>query len=307
MGQAARDDAELYRLTGDERYARRFALILRAFADVMPGWVPWFSRRDEARPANRPLHLRSYFPPTAESEVFVGETPSVRPANRDDAEVRKHWRPSLLLRRPVPADGRANEFVAIHEAFRDQPSIHSIEMLQAPARDRAPVLRIAHAEGTDLVISSPKALATSVAGVSTRGRLGILRQKPDGSGDVFLYDTPSLAFQDREFTAPPSATVAVQAISRDGSALVVSAPPADSKALLRPGAPLRVGLGDGTLHAYSLEEVKTNDDGTLSLLTRPHPGFRIEADGSARETHFPRRSLPGPVRLHIDSIFEEAF
>lgn len=266
-----------------------------------------FSATWTARTEGGPVYLKSYFPATTESYVFSGRTPSVRPAQRDNAEVLEHWRPSLLLRRPVPEDGSANAFVAIHEVFSDQAAIRSIDLLQDPSDDRALVLRIAHTEGVDLVVSSPQVVSTSVAGVSTRGRLAVLRQDSGGGGEVFLYDTSSFAFEEVEFTAPPSAVVSVRTISDDGAALVIAPPPEGSKTLLRSGAPLRVGLGDGVIHAYTLESVEANDDGTLNLVTSPRPGFRLEANGSAQETNFPRRSLDGPVQLYIDSILRTNF
>ena len=113
--------------------------------DYRPFRAPWYAYgflhnlRAANAPAGKALAvdfpgLRVTLFPEAGSRLILGENPSIRHADEDDAKLDQFERPFLLLRHD--AKGRRSTFTAVLEPYNSAPSVTSVERMENGLRVR---------------------------------------------------------------------------------------------------------------------------------------------------------------------------
>ncbi len=240
------------------------------------------------------------------SEAFLGKSPSIRRAGKDDTKAFSFWMPQLIVRRRGIAPLQS-VFAAVEEPFSGGPFLSSVEPLTlTPADPTAVALRITHGNVVDTIISTldepPYPPRLTADGVKLHGRLGIVRREAGKTTGLWLVAGSSLASPDASLTCQTPLHVGdIERATRkaDGQpedALFVSEGLPAGTTLH--GAWMIVTHGNGFTHGYEIDRVEVREGKTVVILTQDH-GLRIEGD-KTREVFFPRREMTGPNRYRID-------
>jgi hypothetical protein len=146
--------------------------------------------RASAVPAETPLHvtfraarrsgacLRVTLWPQPASRLVVGENPSIRKAEEDDAKLEDFQRPFVMLRRQAE-DGRST-FAAVLEPHTATPFLGRMERLSIPGATLA--LRVQIEDRTDLIV-----YGAARPGVALILDIDLkLRERPSVAGEVLI-------------------------------------------------------------------------------------------------------------------------
>ncbi|MFH1266084.1 MAG: heparinase II/III family protein [Planctomycetota bacterium] len=239
------------------------------------------------------------------TEVFLGSSPQVRPAEGDDRKVYDHWMPQLVVRRSGEAP-LAGVFAAVHEPFRPEPFLGDVLALPLEeSDDYAVALKVPHGDLEDTIVSTldepPYPERRLSGGIRFQGRLGVLRERAGKVVAAWLVDGISLGKGDFVLTceAPrwegtiESATRKADGAAADSFVTTAELPPGDALA----GRWMIVTHAGGHTHGYEINAVAPAEGKSVILLRDDH-GLRI-ADGTTEECYFPRRKIPGPNRFII--------
>jgi len=239
------------------------------------------------------------------TEVFLGESPQVRPAEGDDRKVYDYWMPQLVARRRGPAP-LASVFAAVHEPFRPEPFLMKVAPVAFdPPHDDAVALEVHHGELVDTIVSTldepPYPERRLPGGIRIRGRLAVLRQRAGRVVAGWLIDGSLLSRNEFSLTCEtPRITGVIESATRkadgaDADTFVTAAelPPGETLA----GQWMIVTHSGGHTHAYEISSVERRDTKSIVFLHDDH-GLKI-ADGATEECYFPRRKFTGPNRFHV--------
>ncbi len=246
--------------------------------------------------------VRTHLLGVAPTEVYLGETPSVRRAGvgtkGDNRKVLDFWMPQLAARRTGEAPLHS-VFAAVEEPFAGEPFLDSVSRLEvSPADENCVALQVTSGEITDTIISTlddaPYPERT-VDGVTMRGRLGVVRRV---AGEV----TAMWLFQGHELTAGEDSIATdddlyagtIERATRiaDGAehdAFITDADLPMGEDLQ--GAWIIVTHGNGFRHGYEIDRIEREGDETTIILTADH-GLRVAGD-TTEEVYFPRRTIEG--------------
>jgi hypothetical protein len=246
------------------------------------------------------------------AEVLLARSPAIRPAGENNAEIYKHWRPVIVVRRQ--GDGLKSAFTAVHEPFEGKPFLQSVRRLEIARGDGETVgVWVESAAGVDyhLLNTSNDARCEAMGESPLRlaGRYGFVRTRAGKVTAAYLLDGTELSFGDYKLSAPPPPKGKVEAVrSRDKGAnedaLVVSPECAASADQL--SRRVLVEFGGGSVRALLMTGLR--NEGGKTVVTLGHdPGFEIAPDGmKARETYFPHREIAGEVKFRIpNSVYHE--
>jgi len=245
------------------------------------------------------------------TEVILARTPSVRPAHENNAEIYKHQRATLVVRRK--GKKLSNVFAAVHEPFEGDPFIRSVEPLGVQGGPMAVGLRIESSAGVDYHLLQPSAearcavKAESALSLTLTGRYGFVRVRKGKVVAAYLLDGTLLKFGTREIKVPRCPAGKVETTHSkyrgdDSDALIVS--PAVHRPDGDEGRHVIVHFGDGTTYALEIDRIEKQAGKTVIHLCH-EPGFEI-VPGGARQTFFPHREIAGQVKFRIPcSIFRE--
>ena len=257
----------------------------------------------EGKPAGK--GVRSYLLGGTDTEVFLGKSPRVRPAEGDDRKVYDYWMPQLVVRRRGEAP-LASLFAAVHEPFQPEPFIDGARVLPLdPPGGDCVAMEIRHGEVVDTIVSTldapPYTERRLPDGISIKGRLSILRQRAGKVAAAWLVDGTRLSKGDFALTCDASryeGTIDSATRKADGAALdsfVTAAELPSGDALA--GRWMIVTHGSGHTHGYEIQSVDRADGRSVIILRDDH-GLRI-AGGTTEERYFPRRKFDGPNRFVI--------
>lgn len=239
------------------------------------------------------------------TEVFLGQSPRVRPAEGDDRTVYDYWMPQLVVRRrgPAPLEG---VFAAVHEPFRPEPFLTKVAPLALdPPDDDAVALKVHHGDLVDTIVSTldepPYPERRLPGGIRIRGRLAVVRQRAGRVVAAWLIDGSLLSRNQFSLTCKtPRITGVIESATRradgaDADTFVTAAelPPGETLA----GQWMILTHSGGHTHAYEISSVERRDGKSIVSLCDDH-GLKI-ADGATEECYFPRRKFTGPNRFHI--------
>ncbi|MGE0760639.1 MAG: heparinase II/III family protein, partial [Pirellulaceae bacterium] len=249
--------------------------------------------------------VRTHMLGAPDTQVLLGNSPRIRQAEREDSKVYDYLMPQLVVRRRGAAP-LASTFVAVHEPFRDQGWLESVQSLPLPSDDASAVaLQVRHGDAIDTILCT----AGDDAGRSVRlangraldGRLAIVRERAGRLEQAWLIDGRRLTWGERSIQQePPRYEGAIESSERkaDGAAVdafVTSQPLPDGDALA--GQWLIVTHGNGMTHGFEIERVERKDDRYVVVLRDDH-GLLI-AGNRTEEYYFPRRTFLGPNRFVV--------
>lgn len=241
----------------------------------------------------------------ASTEVFLGRSPRVRPAEGDDRKVYDYWMPQLVVRRRGSAP-LSSTFVAVHEPFKPSPFIREVRGLALdPPADFAVALQVRHGDFTDTIVSTldkaPHTERQLPDGVVVRGRLAIVRERGDRVMAAWLVDGTRVTKGSFGLTLKePCFEGTIEATTRraDGAAddaFTTSTPLPVGNTLA--GQWMIVTHGNGYTHGYEIDHVERRDGKSIIVLRDDH-GLKISGE-QTEEGYFPRRKISGANRFVI--------
>ena len=226
----------------------------------------------------------------ADSELFVGDAPSVRRADEDEPLLDQFRMPMLMVRQKGRSPSR---FMAVHEPFRNKAFIDSVEV--EDIGERGVYLKVRHQGGTDHIVLQPGTEVFRMGDLTFQGEVGFVREQ-DGEARVMgLWGGEKVQWQTTRLTGGGIYTGQVTDVLRieDGApyhALVVNGL---SEIEDIDGAVAVVTFGDGTTRGLRVQRMEGEQ-----IILEDDPGFRITNTGMAH-CFFPLREIEGAVQLQI--------
>jgi hypothetical protein len=245
--------------------------------------------------------LRSHLPGPQDAEAFLGDAPSIRRAEENDALVDRDRMPIFMARRQGKAQ-LCSAFAAIHEPFEKEGWIRRVARICTEEESDAVALQVDHNGVTDHVVHrvSPGNRVLQAGDLALEGEVGFVRER-DGVAEMMgLWGGTRLRWRDQEIEAGGVLETEVQRTLReedgDGcNGLVVDRDLPDADALI--GATVVVTFGDGSTLAYVVKEAQTVG-GESCLVLDGDPGVAVDQEG-ARHLFFPLRDILGRVGCRI--------
>jgi hypothetical protein len=248
--------------------------------------------------------IRTHLIGGATTEVFLGKSPRVRPAEGDDRKVYDYWMPQLVVRR-VGAAPLISTFVAVHEPFDGQPFLQDVRRLPLDPAAGGVALEVRHGDWTDTIVSTlddpPYPERQLPGGMVVRGRLAVVRERAGRVTGAWLIDGASVSKSDFVLKLNnPRYEGVIQAATRteDGAAansfLTDAMLPAGDQLI---GQWMIVTHGNGYTHGYEIRRVEQRDGKTVVVLW-DDPGIVIRGERT-EESYFPRRTISGLNRFVI--------
>ena len=236
-----------------------------------------------------------------ECEVFLGDAPSLRRAEENDALLDQYRMPVFLARR----DGVAEScFVAVHEPLEGDGFIEAVEV-QACGMDEV-VLSVKHGGGTDHIVHRVESGEVRVGDLQMQGEVGFVRERAGEPVWMGLWGGTELRWRDQVLSGKGIFRGKVTGVLRkaDGAAkdaLVVEGDLADDLQ----GVTAILEFGDESTLGYRVEQIE-QEEGETHLALADDPGIEITPQGM-RHLYCPGRKILGEVTFKVlTSVFQEA-
>ncbi|MFW5868305.1 MAG: hypothetical protein ACOCX2_10845 [Armatimonadota bacterium] len=252
--------------------------------------------------------VRTHLLGAAPTDVYLGETPSVRRAGvgsrGDNRRTMDYWMPHLAARRTGEAPLQSL-FAAVHEPFLGEAFIDSVSAVEVtPADSNCVALQVTSGAISDTIISTLDEAPyhrRTVGDITLSGRLGIVRRVNGEVTGTWLFEGTELTV-DGEGISDATAKL-VGAI--DGAVRVADGAEHDAlltSADLPPGEDLRgswliMTHGNGFRHGYEIDRIEEVDGRTAIVLAADH-GLRIDGE-TTTEVYFPQRTIEGTNTFEI--------
>ena len=252
--------------------------------------------------------VRTHIVGTAPTELFVGETPSIRQAGvgsrGDNRKTLDFWMPHMAARRTGEGPLQST-FAAIEEPFLGEPFIDAVTRLDvAPADEGCVALQVTCGAITDTIISTldeEPFPARTVGDVTLRGRLGVVRRVDGRVTGTWLFEGRELtvggegiATDRASFSgAITGATRIVDGAETDALLTDADLPAGDE---LR-GSWVIVTYASGYRQGYEIDRIEAAEGGSAIVLT-DDPALRIDGE-TTKEIYFPRRTIEGVSTFEI--------
>jgi hypothetical protein len=233
-------------------------------------------------------------PPT-EGQLVLGENPSIREADEDDARLEEFQRPFMLLRRV--AEGSQTTFVAVIEPFVSTPLLTSVRRLDA--MEQAVVLSIEVNGRTDIIavnVANEETIPlgdASAPAARFRGEVGVLSLR---KGIVeFAYALGQGGWNCDGLKLETTGVQSAALIEAGLNTLTVSGDDLQPPAA---GDVIRLVTADDWVYPYHIASASVLDDGRLQLALQESTGFEFDAAAQRlRYRSFPQREHAGAVRV----------
>ena len=225
-----------------------------------------------------------------DSELFVGDAPSVRRADEDEPLLDQFRMPMLMVRQKGRSPSR---FMAVHEPFRNKAFIDSVEV--EDIGERGVYLKVRHQGSTDHIVLQSGTEVFRMGDLTFQGEVGFVREQ-DGEARVLgLWGGEKVQWQITRLTGGGIYTGQVTDVLRieDGApyhALVVNGL---SEMDDIDGAVAVVTFGDGTTRGLRVQRLEGEH-----VILEDDPGFRVTNTGMAH-CFFPLREIEGTVQFQI--------
>lgn len=234
--------------------------------------------------------LRVWLLPEPGDSLVLGENPSIRQADEDDARLDDFQRPFGMLRRQ-PNNGRST-FVTVLQPPGTLPEITQVTRLQSSSDVVA--LAIAHGNHSDVVCYSFERSAMQVAvadGFQFDGQIGVLRFDQKQLMHAYGIGGSGWLGTNVQLQSAPEQTVAL--VGLESQALLVSMPTVAP----RVGDVVRMVTADGWVYPYCVTAVAQHG-GDLKLEVASGPGAVFDASSNLMEFRtFPQRTHRGSVQV----------
>ncbi len=218
--------------------------------------------------------LRVHLLPETGSQLVLGENPSIRRAQEDDAQLEKYMRPFLMLRHT--ANKNRSSFVSVVEPYQSRTFIGSVERL--PSDTNAVIVKVAVGDRSDLiVIDTIKHLV---------GLLSIRKGKVEHA-----YALGELDWRKGDLRIDGKPTQRGKLIAVDSGSLVVEY---SGSVLPFAGTVIRLVTADGWVYPFNVSSAKRNDDDTSIIHVAEGPGMDFQPDIRVLKLRsFPQREHQG--------------
>jgi hypothetical protein len=235
-------------------------------------------------------------------EVFLGDAPSIRRAEENDALTDRYRMPILLLRRIGGEAPLSSRFAAVHEPYSADPFVEEVNQETHAAGEGVIVLSVRHHGVTDHIVhwAGGEGGDVTVGDLRLQGEMGFVRER-DGVPEMMgIWGGRELSWRDHVLSGSSAYEGEVtRSLRREAGdphdAMVVEGDLPDGRVLQ--GAIAVVTFGDGSTRGLRVQGVRRLD-GQTRLLLEDDPGFTLQ-DGVARHLYFPLREIPGRVSCRI--------
>ncbi len=248
-----------------------------------------------------PVGVRTHLPGLAGAEIFLGDAPSIRRAEENDALLDGYRMPIFLARRK----GRSpllSCFAAVHESYGNRPFLDDISLVTPENEKDAVVLKLRHQGVTDYIVhrAGSSLKAVEVGDLRLEGEAGFVRER-DGAPEMMgLWGGSELRW--KEYVLSGSGTFEGEVVGAlrseagdDWDALVVTGDLPEGDGLK--GATAVVSFGDGSTLGCRVAGVR-RIEGEMYLILEDDPGIVVDG-GGMRHLFFPLREISGRVTYRI--------
>ena len=205
--------------------------------------------------------------------------------------------PIFLMRRSARPP-LSSTFIVVHEPYEGTPFVDDVHLDQ----EEGLVVTVRHHGVTDHIAirDDPDAQVSGQGDLELRGGVGFVRERHGSAITMGLWGGHSIRWRDRVVTGDGVYEGVVTEVLRneagDGcDGVVVDAGIPEDDSLAESSA--IVTFGDGTSRGCTVKGVTHTGQGTRVAL-HEDPGFAMSEHG-ARHLFFPRRDMPGEVRVRI--------
>ncbi len=239
----------------DDAFQLKMQLELSPLASLLPPGFDWRATQDEgeahrvAEPyyaygffrnlqfskleSNRPIpltwirstdrlpYLRTWLIPQSNSELVVGENPSIRQAEEDDARLGDFNRPFVLVRNEA-IDSRSR-FVSVLEPFRDEFFVSVVEPIEG--NSEAVVLQVQRGRQSDWIVldaSKPVSFLVGSKQATFQGEVGVMTLQDDAI--VHSYALGNGGWSRDSFQLNSTGTVSARLVAVDDRMLTLDYP-----------------------------------------------------------------------------------
>ena len=238
--------------------------------------------------------------------LLLGDAPSVRRADENEAVLDRFRMPVLLVRRDGPPP-LTSLFAAVHEPFGEEPSVEEVLVRTLPREPDAVRLQIRCGGFTDHIVhrGGSKNQVYQEGDLCLEGEVGFVRERNGRPEAMGLWGGTELRWGSRRLASARSlAGEVVGALRReDGApydALCVTGPVPEGEGLR--GAMVITTFADGATLGYRIAGVRRSEE-SVHLILEEDPGIAVDR-GGMRYLFLPHRGVPGPVTYRVrTSVF----
>lgn len=247
---------------------------------------------------------RTILAPMSDAEVFLGRSPSIRPAAENNAQLNEYFRPSFVMRRE--GQNLDTIFVAAHEPVDGYAKLHDVRTRRA---DDRLWISVRHADGRDyisLALGEPKTAAyeTSKGDFETDAACAVIRlDRNDGIRSAHLVEGKRLQFRQYELKGPGAFTGKIHYV--EGNEPGQTFFDLDRTHSHKNAKVLIVEFPDGSTRSYSVTGIEKTVGG-LRVHVREAAGFELRKT-EILLTSYPQESIEGTELTYrlIDSAHSE--
>ena len=255
-------------------------------------------------PAKPSLRLRTWLSAGQPAELFLGEAPRIRQAERHDFRLPDYYAPVLCVR--TRGDDLHTTFAAVHHLVAPQHPIESVRILHLPT---AVWFHIAYADGRwDEAVIGLDGMAdehqqTPAGDMHVKAKWALIRGRGNRPLSLHVVGGESLTLGDMNIAVDPGRSGKVvhwQATpGEQGSAGWIEIP--EVLPDIDPGTALLLTFPDDTVRAFTPITTRPAADSTR-IFVRERPAFETTKDG-IRLTAFPQRTISGnTVRYRLVGV-----
>ena len=240
--------------------------------------------------------LRVTLCPQPDSQLVLGENPSIRQASEDDGQLDEYHRPFLVLRRH--AKGERSLFVSVIEPHGATPFITSIKRMELTSG--AVALRIEIDDRIDtIVFGAEKPQSVSIEsegdkGFQYRGQFGMLCVR---AGDLErAYALGEGGWRGEQFELTSAGRQSTRLMKIERNALIVAGADVQFPSA---GDVVRLVTADDWVYPYTVQSASPEDGGKLLRVeVAEGPGVEFnKATQQLRLTSYPQRQHQGEVEV----------
>ncbi len=242
--------------------------------------------------SSQPAGVRVIVLPESDSELILGENPSIRQAGENDAELDKHHRPFLIARHHAQR-GRS-QFVSLIEPFSGEPVVRNLSRVPDPGGGL--ILRVELKDriewfvfGAEKEVVLP--LTQNAPAATFQGKFGCLIQRESLIENVYALGNSRWILGSTEIKGTREHAVLRRI---ENGSLVVDR---DSHVPPDKGSVILLQTADSWSYPFTIRDV-IEEGATLKLVVVE--GASLKYDASARQLQlasFPARTHSGQVSL----------
>jgi len=249
--------------------------------------------------------VRIHITGNEETEVWLGNSPSVRRVKEDMRKAWDFWMPKLIIRKKGKPPLQST-FAMVEEPYQGEPFISKIERVKLDPQDEHSVaLRVTHGETVDTIISTldnpPYKERFTTSGIKMLGRLGVVRQVSGVTKGVWLFDGNTLIIDGKGIknSIGQYKGVLLDALRKESgqpyNAFVTDVELPNGHALH--GTWMIVQHESGYTHGHEIDYVEKRSNKTFIVTMEDH-GLKMTGN-KTQEIFFPRRQFEGHNRFII--------